>query len=587
MIYKDCINITDKKGHYWLIIPVVFLAILVRIGLLNWELPYYSIDENDVVEPALAFLCGDWDPHWYKYGPLFSYLLAFIYKVWMWIANVASGWTESDFFYAAFFEPTSFYVVARAFHELIIIGIAGVSWLFARRYFNSHTAVIALILGLGPFLDINTNFTIRIDTLMGLFSLSSLFFAAQFGKDRIEFRPYILSGIFAGLSIATKPLPGLLVLPALLFGHFLSVWQASNLSPGKKFESALIGRNIWILACAALIAHSLANPYSILNFDGFLLEQYRLIYSEKASAQFSYYHSTYDFSWLVHKWGWPMVIAVIAALLTSLRRADNSTRILLVYITVFIIGFLPFKSRDYWYNAMLPAVILIVALQIPGFSRLIVKYMIELKRSIYKEKNLFMYAQSLEFLTMVLLAIILTYYPYWNTGLRVYANWVSPVPPLQRRADFAAQLWIEKNLPAHSAILLVGRHAVSLPRIVADTPRVQAVWGEYFSYNRDENLPWGEAFKNAYLLFQQKNRPAYHLLNIKERSVLPSDTKTNLLYRENIAGIAHDKGCKYVIVASEHNLKGKWEEHPGIKLIAVFNHLTGHNGDEIKIFEVL
>lgn len=580
---------TDKTLHCGIIILFLLLAIFLRAGLLSWQLPYYSVDENDIVEPALAFLCGDWDPHWYKYGPLSSYLLAFIYKIWMWIGNLISGYSAEDFFYAAFFESKPFYMVARAFHVSIVLGIAGVSWLFARRYYDHLTSLAALILGLSPFLDLNTNFTIRVDTLVGLFSLLSLFFAVQFGKDKIKFRPYILSGIFAGFAIASKPVAGFLVLPALVFGHFLHVWQDSNLPPGKKIKFAVTRPGLWILVCAVFLAHSLANPYSILNFNGFFLEQYNLFFSEKESAQFTYYHSSYDFSWVVNKWGWIMVITIAASLLTSLRRPDNATRILLVYITAFVVGFLPFKSREYWYNAMFPAVILVVARQITVFDRSVIKYIIDRVRwkRTDKEKKLFENTQYLELITMVLLTMVVTAYPFLRTGSMVYNNLFSPVSPLERRADYAAQLWIEKNLPSHSSILIIGRHAVNLPRITADNPSVQADWGEYFSYHRIENVSWRKKFENAYFQYQQTNRPAYNLLNIREKYVLSSDTKTNLIIRENLATTANDNGCKFVVVASGKNLKGKWEENNTIRLIASFDRSTGHTGDEVKIFEVL
>ncbi|BBO17729.1 hypothetical protein BPIT_20210 [Candidatus Brocadia pituitae] len=54
-----------------------------------------------------------------------------------------------------------------------------------------------------------------------------------------------------------------------------------------------------------------------------------------------------------------------------------------------------------------------------------------------------------------------------------------------------------------------------------------------------------------------------------------------------MATTANDNGCKFVVVASGKNLKGKWEENDNIRLIASFNRSTGHTGDEVKIFEVL
>ena len=579
----------DKKLHRVLIILFLFVGIIFRMALLNWELPYYSVDENEVVEPALAFLSGDWEPHWYGYGPIFSYLLAFIYKVYMWTAAFTSGWTREDFFYAAFFEPTSFYVLGRGFHALIIIGIAVISWVFARRYFDSLTAAAALILGLSPLLDINTNFTIRIDTLLGLFSLLSLFFAAQFGQDRMQLRPYIMSGIFAGFGIATKNLTGFLVLPALVLAHFLSVWRTTNISAWKKVEYAVTRPHIWILMVSVLLGHTLANPYSVINFDGFLLELYNGYIKQSGGVKiFDYYESPYDFSWLVTKWGWPMVIAIALALLASVRRADNASRILLIYIAVFIIAFLPFKSQDYWYNAMFPAVIIIVASFISGVSQSIVKYLYNLRGKNSATIDHVTYANRLSFTVMIFLSIILIFSPYLKTGWLIHANWFSPVAPLEKRADSAAQAWIENNVPSRSSILMIGRHAYNLPRLLADKERVQAIWGEYFSYHRDEYLHWCEEYENAYLQLQQKNKPMYRIINIRERySLTPHDLEMNSFYRNNMASIALDNDCKYVVIASPGGYKGAWEKNSKVTLLAYFNNSTGHSGDEVKIFKML
>ena len=582
MVIKDQ-NYTKKL--YWSFVILYFtLTVIMRLTLLNWELPYHSLDENDVVDPALAFLSGDWEPGWYKYGPLFSYLLAFVYKIWMWTAGVTLGWSESDFFYAAFFEPTSFYVLARAFHSLIIVGIAGVSFLFARRHFDPLTSVAALILGLAPFLGRNTDFTVRIDTLQGLFSLLSLFFAVQFGKDRIPLRPYIISGLFAGFSIATKPIPGLMLLPALVFGHFLSVWPESTHSVIKKIKFAVTQPGLWILACSVILAHALANPYSVINFKAFLLEQYDVIFLGHGQDGTL---AGYDFSWLVSKWGWPMVIAVVLALLTAWRRSDNASRILLVYIATFVGVFLAFKTRKYWYNSIFPAVILLVAIYVSNVSQSVAKYISDLwKTDFLKENNIHVRQVAI----MIFLAIVLVFPSWWTTGYQAHANWFSPEPPLEKRPDRKAQLWIESNLPDHSPVLLIGWPSSSLPRIVADTPDTQTVWSDHFDYGRDENLLWRKKFLNAYAHMQQTDRPVYKLANIHlHYNDDHPDPALNSLLREYLSDFARLNNYKYIVTASPDEFKGTWEQDARVRLVASYDGYVRNKKKEIevKIFEVL
>ena len=565
-----------------------FLGVLIRVALLKWELPYYSVDENDVVEPALAFLSGNWEPHWFRYGPLFSYLLAFLYKAWMWISSISLGWTRDHFFYRAFFEPTPFYEIARAFHGFIVLSIAYISCLFARRNFTPQVSFLALIMGFAPFLDLITRFTVRIDTLVGLFSLLSLYFATQFGKDRIPVRPYILSGFFAGFGIAVK-LPGLLVVPALMFSHFLTTWQVKNLSVKKRILSALKKPELWIFVCSVLAAHSLANPYSVINFSGFLQEQISSFGVESEAGLYDYYRKGYDFWWLVPLWGKAMVAAIIVTLLTSWRRSDNATRVLLAYVVVFGSAFLVFQSRSYWYNAVFPAVILLVARFISGVSESVVKWLLRKSRQDFtKASALLPHLNVLSGILMILLTVVLLFVPYKNGVKRVHANCFSPVIPLENRADRAAQVWIESHLPAHSSILMLGRYAINLPRLIADEPNVQAVWADYFDYRRDENPSWRKAYESAYMQLQQREKRSYDIIHVRERySDHPKDMAFNTRFREHIAEMATEDGRDFIVVASPLRYRNALEGSKKLRLVDRFGESTGHKGDEVKIFEIL
>ena len=557
----------------------------MRLALLSKDLPYYSIDEDDLVQPALAFLGGDWDPHWYTYGPLFSYILAFIFKFWKLTTSIVIGWTNEDFFYHAFFEPTSFYLLARAFHAFIIIVITIISWLYARKNYDSQTASVAFILGLTPFLDIATNFTMRIDTLLGLFSLLSLFFAAQFGKDKIKLRPYIMSGIFGGLCIATKPLPGLLVLPALVLGHFLSVWQTTNSSAKENIVFAVTQPNLWILACSVILVHALANPYSVIRFSAFSHEQYDIFFSQPTQGGNI---SGYDFSRLVSLWGWPMVVALAAVLLTVWRWSDNASRVLLIYTVTFCGTFLFFKMRIYWYNAVFPTVFILLARSISRVSQTIPSYLSNWRGRYSCCTSYLMNLNCFKSITIALLIGIVVFSPCLKTWRQDWHLWASPIPLVEKRADRAAQLWIERNLPAHSPILLVGWETINLPRIVADTAESQYTWGGYFMYHRDKNLPWVKAFQNAYARFQQTDWPTYRLVNIREHySDDHPDPKLNSLLREDLSGFARQNGFRFIVTASPKKYEGTWEKEREIKQLALFNQDLGYTGAEVKIFEVL
>jgi hypothetical protein len=61
---------------------------------------------------------GDLDPHWYKYGPLYSYLLGIIYWILSWFHPIHS-------FYSHYFiDGSTFYYTARLVNSLLNIVLA-------------------------------------------------------------------------------------------------------------------------------------------------------------------------------------------------------------------------------------------------------------------------------------------------------------------------------------------------------------------------------------------------------------------------------------------------------------------------------
>ena len=75
------------------------------------------------------------------------------------------SWKEAhpDWEYRFFFEQTPFYWMARALHSLVSVAVALAVFAFARRHFDRPTAFAALVFGLAPLLELNTDFGLRVD----------------------------------------------------------------------------------------------------------------------------------------------------------------------------------------------------------------------------------------------------------------------------------------------------------------------------------------------------------------------------------------------------------------------------------------
>lgn len=110
-------------------------------------LPHYSIDENDIVEFSLSYMGGDLYPMWFKYGPLYSYILAAIY----WVQHLFFDGTLQAFVESYFFESTSFYYTARFVNGLLHLTLAGLTFYIAKRWVSIHTAFFASMLAWSGF----------------------------------------------------------------------------------------------------------------------------------------------------------------------------------------------------------------------------------------------------------------------------------------------------------------------------------------------------------------------------------------------------------------------------------------------------
>lgn len=555
-----------KQRGFQKTIPLIFIGAVflfsfaVRIFLIPFDLPYYAIDENDVVEPALAFLSGDWDPRWYKYGPFFSYLLAGIYKLY----QLFTGLSTDDFFFRAFFQQDIFFMIARSFHALILTGIVILSTLFAKKHYSLPTIILAAVLSLAPILDLINDFTVRVDTLQGFLSLLFIYIAVSFGKGKNRLAAYGLAGMVAGMNIAVKPLPGMLLLPTMLAAHILAVKDEQSPEEGSTF--ILLNGKLLIFIVSLIVAHAIVHPYSIINFKGFMLEQLSVFLDKSAQGGKLY---GYDFRWLVPIWGVPLTMAAIGVLLSFWRWKDTPTRLLVFYTFTYCGVFLFFKTRMYWYNAVLPCFLILAARFVTDI----------LHRFSGKQKSGFGWA--------AVISLVMIAHPAYQALLKTAQATPVPWSSVEKRCDRGAQAWIENNVSENSHILTIGFYSIHLPRLYAATIKNQAQWGEYFMYHRSDNVPWFFAFKNAYHRLKKMDKPFYSITNVRAYYTAHGmDQKANAFFQDSVDRFALKNGCTYIVTASPDGYTGRWEQNDTVLLIKKFNRAQGCRGDEVKIFKV-
>ena len=265
------------------------------------------------------------------------------------------------------------------------------------------------------------------------------------------------------------------------------------------------------------------------------------------------------------------MLALFSPLLLLWNR-DKVTCVLLTYVLTFVLVFLFFKTRIYWYNSIIPVLVIVMAkFFTTGYNLLAIKF-----GKNPTEKPLF----------IIFIAVLFIASPMVKTWLDVTVNLIS------QRADYAAQEWVENNLPTGSRILTVGWYAATLPRLRARDPKSHARWAEYFMYRRNENKPWVDQYVRAHMQLLNTAQPTYRIFNIRKhyhnnyQQQVISGIPVNELFDKRLAVLARNNKAQYIITASKKYYAGSWEDEEGVELLLAFNSKSGFRGSEVKIFRI-
>jgi hypothetical protein len=111
---------TDNKR--WQVVLLIFLlAFSLRIWGISFGLPGIDHgDEAEVVNHAVRFGTGDFNPHRFQYGSLVQYILFFFYGFYYALGYLL-GYFSSVHQFALHFvqDPTLFYLIARGLSALL------------------------------------------------------------------------------------------------------------------------------------------------------------------------------------------------------------------------------------------------------------------------------------------------------------------------------------------------------------------------------------------------------------------------------------------------------------------------------------
>ncbi|MFH0983958.1 MAG: glycosyltransferase family 39 protein [Candidatus Omnitrophota bacterium] len=304
-----------------LLFGIMILAFALRLWGVGFGLPFlYHADEPIVVNHALAFGTGDFNPHFFNIPPLVSYLLFGCYGI-FWGLGHAAGWFQSlrDFEQLFYFDPSSFYLIARLVFG-VFLGTLSVYALFrlAKRMGTMPVALWACFFLAVNFLHARDSHYIYADIPLLFVLLTGFMMIFRLAEAPSSLKGHLFVGSMIGLATATKYNGAFLAIPYL--------WIFFRCVPWKRwFVSGLVA------AGAASAAFVILNPYAVLDHAFFVKELAEQSAANSGGLSWSH-HLTYS---LAGALGWPMLILALLGVFPGLFSKD----VKLQSVAVFVAGY--------------------------------------------------------------------------------------------------------------------------------------------------------------------------------------------------------------------------------------------------------
>jgi len=520
--------------------PVVLAAVvllLVGTALRVWlavqgvESP--MIDENEVVEQAVAFMGGELKMHFLKYGPLTMYVLAGIYHVAAWL----EGQSSLDYASRVFFEGSEHYAIARIYTVCWLSVLALLALLSFRRRLGPAPALLACVLLGFPFIE-TLGQGARIDYQQAACQGIALLALSEVAA-RPRLRYWLAAGVFAGFAIATKPLPGLLLGPCFLVASYAASGKRADGGSRPvlaRLVAAFASPGMWLAAALVAACAVLGNP-AMLDIEGFIQSQREAVTLHSGDTLQAHTSIGSSFARLELPY---LVTCAIAVVLVAWRR-DLAGLNLALFIAVYVSAFVGRQGRTYFFIAPAAASCLLAAHGWAAFEALVVPRL----------QSLVTRGQGLR--GPWLRALLEPGRLVWAAALLAVVALQSPLRALwvQRQQPSPSTVtgnWLLEHVPSGTPIFYGGMRP-SGPRIVATDRKLQARWGDHFDYGREKYRFLEQAFRHAHEQYRKSGKPIYPMAAYDNIPGRRGAKKTPRWLSDNLVNRARKAKQQYIVLA--------------------------------------
>ena len=415
----------------YLILPlIIILGFASRIIGINFGLPFlYHNDEPIVVNYALAYGRGDFNPHFFYVPPFLSYFLFSEYLVYFalgMISGVFNSLLDYQFLYLT--DPSSFYLIGR-----ISIGVVTgtltifLLYLFGKRFFSEKIGLLSAFFLSLTFLHVRDSHYIYFDIPLTFFSLLTVYFIFKF-MDTKATRDLIVTSIAIGITTAIKYNGVLVIIPVTLAYFLLFVKE------GRCLKEILFDKRLYIIPLVSGLSFVICNPFSVIDFRQFFHDMTSMPMSPPGVL----YHLKYS---LRLGMGTPLLILCLGGIIYAFINLQNKVVVLLVFIGVsYAVLCYSSQQAERYVLPIIPFLILIGAW-----------FLAEILSK-------FKCSKSIKTLVLVCSSILIIL----PSAIKVaYSDYLF----LQKDSRTIAYDWIKENIP-YDAKIAVDVYSDSYPRLV-------------------------------------------------------------------------------------------------------------------------
>ncbi|MBN1689188.1 MAG: glycosyltransferase family 39 protein [Candidatus Omnitrophica bacterium] len=316
----------------WILLGILALGFVLRFYAVDFGLPHlYHADEPIIVNHALAYGTGDFNPHFFKIPPLTSYLLFGLYAC-FYLAGRLTGLfsSPSDFEIYFYQDPSIFYWLARCCFG-VLLGTLTVYLVYrlGKRFFSLGTGLLSGLLMSVAFLHVRDSHYIYADIPLVFVMVFALIIILQIPARGGEKFWHVSAGAVIGIAAAFKYNGA-----ALIIAYGIALMSTRRIRDAFKaiFLAFLSGAFVFILL----------NPFSILDHASFMQE---VAQESKAHLGGVSWIKIVYYS-LIGAVGYPIVLFAVFQLFRPSMWKNSENRILAVFLLSYL-GILKVWGQPY------------------------------------------------------------------------------------------------------------------------------------------------------------------------------------------------------------------------------------------------